>query len=187
MNGFVVTPYGQWPKQIFDKAARIKLIVTDVDGVLTDGTVYISEHGETLKPFNSKDGLGVKLTMKHGYQWAVISGRTSKPLLKRMHDLGIEHTYANVLNKCDVLQELWQATGFTPEQTLFIGDDLIDLDAMMAVGFCIAVADAHPWIKQQSHWCTSLGGGKGAVREVCDLLLMCPNGPFSYWIDACKT
>lgn len=183
----VVTPYGIWPKRLLEKAAQIRFIVTDVDGVLTDGTIYFDAQGETFKAFNSKDGLGLRLTLDYGYQWAVITGRISSALYQRMKDFGIHHIHQGITDKKEILQQLLEKLDYTPEQTMFIGDDLIDLEAMQMVGLSVAVADAHPWVKQHAHWSTSNDGGKGALREACDLLLMsCPNSPFFNWVKPCN-
>ena len=154
---------------------------------MTNGSLFFHEQGEYLKAFNSKDGLGIKMTMEQGYRWAVITGRSSRIVLHRMSELNIQHVFQNTTDKRKTLATWLLEQQLRPEQVLFIGDDLIDLDAMQWVGLGIAVADAHPWVKQQAHWCTSHPGGAGALREACDLLLMStPGSPFAHWVQPCS-
>ncbi len=158
-------------QQILEKASRIRLIIFDVDGVLTDGNLYLGNSGEELKTFNIKDGLGIKLLMRSGVEVGVITGRTSRLVAQRMQSLGVEHIYQGQHHKLPAYQELVAKLGLEAEQVAYVGDDLIDLPLMRRVGFAVAVADAHSLVKQHAHWQTPAVGGKGAVREVCELLM----------------
>lgn len=152
-------------------ARKIELIILDVDGVLTDGVLLYTEEGETIKGFNVKDGLGIKVMRKHGLQVAVITARKSGPLKRRMRDLGVEHFYPGVENKAFAFDELREKLGIALENIAYLGDDVIDLPVMQQVGLPMAVADAHDLVIERSKWVGKKPGGKGAVREACDFLL----------------
>ncbi|TKD61744.1 3-deoxy-manno-octulosonate cytidylyltransferase [Cobetia marina] len=151
--------------------ARTRLLITDVDGVLTDGGIYYDASGESLKQFHVRDGLGIRLLEECGIQVAVLSGRDSATLRKRVADLGISHSRLGVKDKHAACLELMTAAGVTADQTVFIGDDVIDLPAFEACGSAYAVADAPDYIKSQADEVLSLPGGKGAVRELADRIL----------------
>lgn len=159
------------PADVLARAAKIRLVVFDVDGTLTDGRLWYAEDGHETKVFHVHDGLGLKLLMAHGVQVAIISARISHPVALRAEELDIAHVYQGQGDKRACLQQLLEALNLTPEQAAFVGDDLPDLPAMRVVGLAVAVANAHPWVAEQSHWRTHLGGGLGAAREVCDLVL----------------
>lgn len=153
------------------KIEHIRLLLLDVDGVLTDGSIiYSDKHSET-KAFNVKDGLGLKLIMRVGIKVALVTGRTSQALHRRCRDLGISSIYDGVPQKALLLDKIVAQTGVSADCTAFIGDDLPDLPLMRRVGLSIAVADAHEAVRAYSDWVTSAPGGYGAVREVCDALL----------------
>lgn len=154
-----------------ERAARIRLVVFDVDGVFTDGSLYYGAGGEELKVFNVQDGQGVKRLLKAGVAAAVISGRDSAAVTRRMHDLGIPHVFQGDEDKLPILEKLLKKLGFTPEETAHVGDDLPDLSIMQRVGFAVAVSNALPAVKRVAHHVTAAHGGRGAVREVCDLIL----------------
>ncbi len=158
-------------QEILEKARPVRLIIFDVDGVLTDGNLYLGNSGEELKAFNIKDGLGIKLLMQSGVEVGVITGRSSELVAQRMQSLGVKHIYQGQHEKLPAYQELVAKLGLEPEQVAYVGDDLIDLPLMRRVGFAVAVEDAHPLVKQHAHWQTPAAGGKGAVREVCELLM----------------
>jgi len=158
-------------QDIQKKAAAIRLIVFDVDGVLTDGSLYIGDDGQEYKAFNSKDGHGMKMLQATGVQIAIITGRTSEVVRIRMHSLGIEHVYQGKRIKLPAYEELKQATGLSDEQIAYVGDDVVDLPVMTRVGLAIAVQDAHYLTKQHAHWVTPSGGGRGAGREACELIM----------------
>jgi 3-deoxy-D-manno-octulosonate 8-phosphate phosphatase (KDO 8-P phosphatase) len=153
------------------RAAKIKLAIFDVDGVLTDGRLYFDEHGGEFKAFHSRDGLGINLLRQTGVEVAVISGRMSKSVNYRMQSLGIERVFQGQKNKLTAYESLREDLQLMPEQIAHVGDDLIDLPLLQRVGLAVAVADAHPAILPYVHWRTEKPGGLGAAREVCDLIL----------------
>ena len=153
------------------RAARIRLAVFDVDGTLTDGRLWYGEDGRETKVFHAHDGLGLKRLQAYGVQVAIISARISHAVALRAGELDIAHLYQGQGDKRACLQELLDALKLTPEQAAFIGDDLPDLAPMRLAGLAVAVADAHPSVTWQAHWQTRHGGGMGAAREVCDLIL----------------
>lgn len=159
------------PNDLRERAARIKLAVFDVDGVLTDGKLWYTADGHELKAFNAHDGLGLKRLLANGVEVAVITARQSHIVTERMAELGVAHVYQHQGDKRACLQQLLHALRLEPAQAAFIGDDLPDLAAMQCVGLSIAVANAHPWVRERAHWRTQLRGGAGAAREVCDLIL----------------
>lgn len=150
---------------------KIKLIITDVDGVLTDGGLYYGEDGECFKKFNANDGLGATLARAMGLEIAVISGRSSKFLIKRINDLNIKYYDLGQLEKYQACIDIMQKAGVSSEETVFIGDDSIDLPAFKICGFNFAVNSAAQYIKDKADYCLSKNGGYGAFREVVDLIL----------------
>ena len=154
------------------KAQGIKLAFFDVDGVLTDGGLLLSESGETLKRFNTLDGHGLKLLQKAGITPAVITGRDSKPLRKRLDALGITHAHFGTEDKRPAAEETLQALGLDWSQTAAMGDDWPDLPVMRRAALACAPANAHVEVRSVAHYVTSAVGGFGAVRELCDLLLV---------------
>jgi 3-deoxy-D-manno-octulosonate 8-phosphate phosphatase (KDO 8-P phosphatase) len=153
------------------RAARVRLACFDVDGVLTDGKLWYSEEGEEIKAFHVHDGLGLKLLREHGIEIALITARDSRPVQTRARDLGIEHVYQGQKDKLGVFTMLLESFGLQASEASYTGDDLPDLGVMRRAGLAIAVANAHPWVKQHAHWTTRHSGGHGAAREVSDLLL----------------
>jgi 3-deoxy-D-manno-octulosonate 8-phosphate phosphatase (KDO 8-P phosphatase) len=158
-------------KDILDKASRIRLLVFDVDGVLTDGSLYIGDDGQEYKAFHSRDGHGIKMLLGHGIEIAVITGRTSRVVEHRMKNLGITHVYQGKLEKLPAFEELMRKLGISEDQTAYVGDDVVDLPVMRRVGLAIAVQDAHPLVRRHSHWQTPSPGGRGAARDVCELIM----------------
>ena len=156
-----------WPKNLKD----IQLLLLDVDGVLTDGSIIYSDEDSETKVFNVKDGYGLKLVMSTGIKVGLVTGRTSKALHRRCRDLGIKYIYDGVQQKAPLLDKIVLETGVGADNTAFIGDDLPDIPLMRRIGLSIAVADAHEMVRDYSDWITSAPGGRGAVREVCDALL----------------
>jgi 3-deoxy-D-manno-octulosonate 8-phosphate phosphatase (KDO 8-P phosphatase) len=152
-------------------AARLKLLVLDVDGTLTDGALYFGASGEQLKVFNVRDGHGVKLMQAAGITVAVISGRKHAAVLKRCRDLGIRHVIQGAADKSLALDSLLARLKLDPSQVACIGDDTPDIPLFTRVAFAVAVADAHPLALAAAHRVTTLAGGRGAVREACDWLL----------------
>jgi 3-deoxy-D-manno-octulosonate 8-phosphate phosphatase (KDO 8-P phosphatase) len=158
-------------QDIHSKAAAVRLIVFDVDGVLTDGSLFIGDDGQEYKAFNSKDGHGMVMLQQSGVEIAIITGRTSEVVRIRMASLGIERVYQGKREKLPAYKEIKQITGFDDEQIAYVGDDVVDLPVMTRVGFAVTVQDAHPLAKQHAHWVTPSGGGRGAAREVCELIM----------------
>ena len=149
----------------------LKLMVFDVDGVLTDGGLWYTEQGETLKRFNALDGHGLKMLAVSGIQVALVTGRESPIIARRAAELGLGAVIQNVRDKGAVLNELCTRYNVALEQTGFMGDDLIDLPAMQRAGFAASVPDAPTYITQAAHWVAERRGGHGAARECCDLIL----------------
>ncbi len=158
-------------RDILGKATLIRLVIFDVDGVLTDGRLYLGNNGDEFKAFHIRDGHGIKMLLDVGVEVAIISGRHSASVERRMSDLGIRHAYLGVQDKLAAFDDLRVRLNLTPEQIAYIGDDLIDLPVMTRVGLAIAVRDADPFVKQHAHWQTPSCGGRGAARDVCELLL----------------
>lgn len=156
---------------IREKAARIRLVIFDVDGVLTDGSLYIGDDGQEYKAFNSKDGHGMVMLQHSGVQIGIITGRTSEVVRIRMESLGIAHVYQGKREKRPAYEEIKAASGLGDEVIAYVGDDVVDLPVMTRVGLAIAVQDAHPLTKRHAHWTTPSGGGRGAAREVCELIM----------------
>ena len=157
--------------EILERAKKIRLALFDVDGVLTDGKIYIDTNGEELKVFNIHDGHGIRLLQHYGVEVGVITGRSSKALEHRMQDLDVKYLYQGCTDKFDAYQRLLSDLNLDEQCTSFVGDDIVDLQIMSRCGLAIAVANAHSFVKQHAHWETKATGGNGAVREVCELIL----------------
>jgi len=156
---------------LLEKLKHIQLLLLDVDGVLTDGRLYFDAKGETLKVFHVRDGHGIKMAQRGGIEVAMVSGRRSDAAFHRARELGVSRFYEGVRDKVAILEELLAAMNLTPPQVAAVGDELVDLPLFHRVGLGVAVADAVPEVQAAAHWVTTLPGGQGAVREVCDLLL----------------
>ena len=157
--------------QVLKKAAEIRLAVFDVDGVLTDGGLILGNNGEEYKIFHVHDGLGLVMLKKAGLHVAVISARSSRIVSERMATLGVEYVNQGQEDKAKAITDLMEQLNIDRDATVYVGDDLIDIPAMTRVGFAVAVADAHPLVKEHADWVTTRRGGRGAAREVCELLL----------------
>jgi len=157
--------------ELIRKAKKIQLLVLDVDGVMTDGSVFFTALGDELKAFNILDGQGIKALIKHNIGVAIITGRRSPLTAKRANDLNIKHLLQGREDKKIALTELSEELAIPFDQIAYIGDDLPDLSAIIASGLGITVPNCHPFIKQHADFCTQTHGGKGAVREVSDLIL----------------
>lgn len=150
----------------------VTLLLLDVDGVLTDGRLIYAGDGPEIKNFHVKDGLGIKMVLKAGIEVGIVTGRSSTALTRRCQELGIGHIYDGIKDKGAVLDDILAATQtVSPEAVAFIGDDLPDIPLLKKVGAPITVANAHPAVQQESRIITSVQGGFGAVREVCEMLL----------------
>ncbi len=163
-------------ESIVNRAKNIKLLICDIDGVFSDGSVYMANNGEELKAFNTKDGFGLKALMNSGCDVAVITGRTSQIVENRMTSLGVKYIYQGMETKVIGFEQLCKDLNLEPEQIAFIGDDYPDVPVMQKVGLAVAVGDAHPYVKEISHYTTITLGGRGAVRELTDLLIMAQQG-----------
>ncbi|MDG2155512.1 MAG: 3-deoxy-manno-octulosonate-8-phosphatase KdsC [Gammaproteobacteria bacterium] len=158
-------------KAIWQRAANIKLLVLDVDGVLTDGRLFFDAEGREQKVFHARDGYGMRALMRHGMELAIISGRKSRPVEARMKELDVAYVYLGQSDKINALNTLIKKLGIKLQQVAYVGDDIPDLECMQAAGLSIAVQDAHQTVRKQADWLTTAPGGSGAVREVCDLLI----------------
>lgn len=167
----VDTLYGPIDAALFERFKGIKLLVCDVDGVFSDGTILLGNQGEELKAFNTKDGYGIKALAEVGVKVAVITGRQSSIVEQRMMALNVDHIMQNREDKHIAINELITQFGYTASTIASVGDDMPDLGMFSASEIGIAVADAHPYVKQQATFCTTLPGGRGAVREICDIIL----------------
>jgi len=147
------------------------LVIFDVDGVLTDGSLFLGDDGQEYKAFHSRDGHGMTLLLQSGVNIAIITGRSSEVVRLRMAYLGIKHVYQGHRDKLPPYRELRAALGLTDAQIAYVGDDVVDLPVMGRVGLAIAVGDAHPLVKKQAHWQTAHDGGRGAAREVCEMIM----------------
>lgn len=167
----VPTLYGPLSDTLFAKLAEIKLLVCDIDGVFSDGRIYLGNDGEELKAFHTRDGYGVKAVIKQGITFAVITGRRSAIVQNRMQSLTVPYIIQGQEDKATALSELCQTLGLAPHQVAAMGDDMPDLGMYDYADIRIAVKDAHPQVAAKANWITRLPGGFGAVREVCDTLL----------------
>lgn len=158
-------------QNITELKKSIRLLILDVDGVLTDGTLAYTESGELVKNFNAKDGFGIRMLLEHNIEVAVITARNSPPLARRMKDLKIANYYTGCDNKVTAFEDLLQKLDISADQTGYVGDDILDLPVMRRVALPIAVGDAHPVARKNALWVTEYAGGRGAVREVCDGLI----------------
>ena len=153
------------------RAQAVKVMIFDVDGVLTDGSLTYAADGEATKTFNVLDGLGIQLLQKTGVATAIISARQSPIVVRRAADLGIQYVYQGIHDKRIAFAQLLEATGATAEQCGYIGDDVIDLPLLLKVGFAVTVPSGHPEVQYRAHYVTRAAGGRGAVREVCDMVM----------------
>ena len=168
-------PLAQYP-QAWERASKVKLLVLDVDGVLTNGQVWIGADGkESLKAFDIQDGLGIKLLEQCGIPTAIITGRNSKMVLARCEELGIKHVHMGVENKAIALDQVIKSLSLSSSDCAVMGDDWPDLQMMKNAGFRICPAQAHEAVKESAHFITIHRGGDRAVRELCDLILRAQN------------
>lgn len=168
----LATCYGPVSTQVMAKAEKIRLLILDVDGVMSDGLIYMGNSGEELKAFNVRDGYGIRCALTSDIEVAIITGRKAKLLEDRCETLRITHLYQGQSDKLLAYRELLTKLALQPEQVAYIGDDLIDWPVMAEIGLSVAVADAHPLLIPRADYVTRIAGGRGAVREVCDLLLL---------------
>ncbi|KHE01972.1 3-deoxy-D-manno-octulosonate 8-phosphate phosphatase (KDO 8-P phosphatase) [Pantoea sp. PNA 14-12] len=171
----IETCYGPVSADIMARAGHIRLLICDVDGVMSDGLIYMGNSGEELKTFNVRDGYGIRCLLTSDIEVAIITGRTARLLEDRCKTLGIRHLYQGQSDKLLAYRELLDTLSLSDEQVAYIGDDLIDWPVMAKVGLSVAVADAHPLLLARARYVTRIAGGRGAVRELCDLILMAQN------------
>ncbi|WP_334188920.1 KdsC family phosphatase [Noviherbaspirillum sp.] len=157
--------------QLVARAAGVRLMIFDVDGILTDGSLHYGPDGEAIKTFNVLDGHGIKLLQQSGVATAIISARKSDIVARRATDLGIHHLYQGVHDKYAAFKQLLADTGCTEDETGFVGDDVIDLPILTRVGFAASVPNGHIEVRSRVHYVTEAFGGRGAARELCDLIL----------------
>lgn len=170
------------PDDVMDKARDVGLLLLDVDGVLTDGSVTYGPDGGEYKTFSTRDGQGIKALKDGGVDTALISARSSQALNARIFELGIRNAKTGVSDKLKAFDEVLSQCGVTPDQCCYVGDDLVDIPVMLRCGLGIAVADAHYTVRHVAQWVTPSGGGHGAVREVCDAVLYA-QGKFDDMMD----
>lgn len=167
------TLYGEVAQTVLAQAKKIKLLVCDVDGVFSDGRIYLGNDGEELKAFHTKDGFGIKALGNNGVDVAVITGRRSAIVANRMSALNVKWIIQGQEDKLPALKDLADQLSITADEIAYIGDDIPDLPCILHVGLGISVADAHPSVSSQADYTTFTRGGFGAVREVCDLIMQC--------------
>jgi len=167
------TLYGDIAQNTLNAAKKIKLLVCDVDGVFSDGRIYLGNDGEELKAFHTKDGFGIKALGCSGVDVAIITGRRSAIVANRMSALNVKHLVQGQENKLPALIDLAQQLRLSANEIAYIGDDTPDLACILHVGLGIAVQDAHPSVLAKANYTTFVRGGFGAVREVCDLIMQC--------------
>ncbi len=160
------------PPEVLDRAKNIRLLLLDVDGVLTDGKLYYDEQGNEQKTFDIQDGLGIKLLQRNGIQVGIITGRTSNLLARRASELGIELVVQGREDKLTALEEILATEPWPMSQIAFMGDDLPDLAVIRRVGLGVTPANGNHFIARHAHWQTTASGGRGAVRELAELILM---------------
>ena len=159
-------------QNVQQKAEQIKLVIFDVDGVLTDGTLFLGDDGQEYKAFNAKDGHGMVMLRNSGVIIGIITARTSNVVTKRMAGLGITHVYQGQKNKVVAFEQLLKDCNLTEQQVAFVGDDVVDLAVMGRVGLAVAVGDACAIVKQYADWVTPNNGGRGAARDLCEFIMM---------------
>lgn len=168
----VSTWYGDISESLFTRLQAIKLVICDVDGVFSDGRIYLGNAGEELKAFHTRDGFGVKALINAGVQVAVVTGRQSSIVEQRMKALGVIDIFQGTTEKLRVYQQLAEKYQLEDQAIASIGDDVPDVVMIQRAGVGVAPQDAHPWVQQQADYVTSMRGGFGAVRELSDLILL---------------
>jgi len=158
-------------KSCLPKAKALKLFLLDVDGVLTDGTITYTHEGKEIKSFHTHDGLGIRLLMESGVEVGIITARESEAVNRRVQDLGLRFVFQKAKNKLEIFQQLLEKLNLEPSEVGYMGDDWLDLPLLIRVGFAATVADAVPEVLKIAHYVTKRKGGRGAVREVCELIL----------------
>lgn len=158
-------------ERVLAAAARVRLVLFDVDGVLTDARLIFGDDGQEYKAFHSRDGHGIKMLQRHGVAAGIITARRSQSVAHRARDLDIRHVYQGCQEKLPVYRRLLAELGLKAEEAAFVGDDVVDLPIMLEAGLAICPQDAHALVKRYAHWATPSPGGRGAAREVCEMIL----------------
>ncbi len=170
MQSLLAPPF-EVPPHVLARAKPLKLVLFDVDGVLTDGHLIFGDDGQEYKAFNSRDGHGLKMLGRSGIEVGIITGRTSKLVERRAADLGVRHLYQGYEEKLPVCERLLNDLGYGWEHVAFVGDDVVDLPVLLHVGLGIAVHNSHWLVAKHAHWITPSMGGQGAARDVCELVM----------------
>jgi len=173
----------EFPPEVLERAEKIKLLLLDVDGILTDGGIIITGEGEEIKVFSVVDGMGIKLLQRAGVEVGILSGRFSPVTKHRAFELGIELLYQGELAKVPAFEKILRERGLREEEVAYAGDDWLDIPILKRVGLAIGVPNAWPPVNQFVHYVTKREGGKGAVREICDLILTA-KGLWSKFLDS---
>ncbi len=168
----VSTWYGDISESLYTSLQGIRLVICDVDGVFSDGRIYLGNDGEELKAFHTRDGFGVKALLNNGIHVAVVTGRRSAIVEQRMQALGVEDIFQGTTEKLAIYQKLADKYQLPDSAIASIGDDVPDVVMLQRAGVGVAPQDAHPWVQQQADYVTSMRGGFGAVRELSDLILL---------------
>lgn len=158
-------------KNCLPRAAKVELLLLDVDGVMTDSTIVYGPEGYEMKAFSTRDGFGIRLLREAGVETGLITARTSEAVRRRAEDLGLRHVYQGRGKKIEAFQQIITAQNLRPEQVAYMGDDWLDLPVMLRVGLAAAVADAVAEVRAAAHYVTRSPGGRGAVRELCELII----------------
>jgi 3-deoxy-D-manno-octulosonate 8-phosphate phosphatase (KDO 8-P phosphatase) len=156
---------------VFERLAKVELLLVDVDGVLTDGKIILDDHGVQSKAFDVRDGHGIKMLQRAGVAVGIITGRESAVVNHRARELGIEEVWQGAKDKLLIAREILKRRNLSPAAVAYVGDDVVDLPVMLQVGVGIAVANACEDVRARAHWVTEASGGAGAVREVCEAIL----------------
>jgi 3-deoxy-D-manno-octulosonate 8-phosphate phosphatase (KDO 8-P phosphatase) len=162
-------------ESLLNKIRKVKLLILDVDGVLTDGRIVMDDAGLESKQFDVRDGHGLKMLMRFGIDVVLMTGRRSRVVEHRAADLGIAEVHQGILNKAEVFAEILKRRDIAPEETACVGDDVVDIPVLRRAGFSVAVSDAVPEARKIADYVTQHGGGRGAVREVCEVILKAQN------------
>ena len=166
-----LTPDFNAPDDVLKLARKIRMVLFDVDGVLTDGRLFFSDSGDETKSFHSRDGLGINLLQESGVGVGIITARQSKLVAHRARDLNIQHLYQGRKEKFPAYIELCESLQLSSDEVAFVGDDVVDLPIMLNVGLAITVPQGHRIVKERSHWTTPHEAGAGAARDVCELIM----------------
>jgi 3-deoxy-D-manno-octulosonate 8-phosphate phosphatase (KDO 8-P phosphatase) len=169
----IETSYDVFDKKLIPKIRELRLMILDVDGVMTDGRIIMDDTGRETKNFNVKDGHGIKMLIRYGIDVIIITGRQSKVVEHRARDLGIGEVHQGIHDKVEIFTEILRRRKLDREHVAYMGDDVVDIPLLNRVGFSAAVADASEEVKRSVDYITVKAGGNGAVREVCELILRC--------------